>query len=1098
MKRLFVIFAVILLMAGSAWGAAPRAVDDAPIATNLVGFGTGTLGAYGATNSPVIFVVTDLTNGNDAPGDSTRNGVAVKTGSFREFVNYTPAANTGKVCIFEVGGTIDMGQAYVIIDDPYVSILGATAPSPGITIKEAIFEIRDHDVFVSHVKFRPGAESGWANCDNVDGLSLNSSTSEVYNVVIDHCSVSWAIDENIQVYAETNDLHDITISNTLSSEALYNVACHSDSPRGMGLLIDTGVTDITLYRNLLANNSDRNPHMKNVDDYQIINNVIYNSSTRGIKLISSNSTTQEGTIRGNVAKKGPNSGSSADFGVWESTTSPTLDSGDSIYVNDLLCYEDSNDYSAAASPVTDCIDDVTDTSWVEESEPANVTVTSNPFTITVSASTSMLDSAHADYLLDTVGARPNNRDAIDTHVINDVINGTGSYINSQTGAFTSWPTGTGSNDFDTGALALPASPHTDSGNGYTNLEVWAQGFADDLQNDPPFEPPGDNIDWSTDVNVVAVWDFDNAATDEIGSQDLTAVNTPTYGSTTPPEGTYYAILDDTSKQIFTIPDASLDAGYPFKNGDATKDATIAVWFYIESLLGGGEEYTLYSKHDDTGKASVRLYIDEDENLEAEIGYNSGDSAAVIVHASTLSVQTWYLGALTIDSSETAICLYVYDTDGNEVGTSISDTATLSGETLNAEDAPVVIGAHSYAGGQTEELEPDGDTYANWTKSAGETSYTLVDDPSGSPTDAEYISTATDYLREMWTFDDTATSSGQLISALRLYGRYKVASGTQSVRGYIVDDTEGDAFSWAETSFTDSYIEFATDPQASAAWTSANIDSYGFGFRTADIDDTVTISNAWLIVYFSLGSDYGDLYIDEVVVAKDVMSEAEIAAIAGGTYSEPGSTITAATVTATTHSTAGETFDITLTFSENTYAVGCTPVLTGETAETDLTFTCQGGSASWVCTSDPLTAGMRTTTLAFVGADLVCSGGTVEDSGSNAATLTLPAITNTAVVAVPGAWTIPSGYADYAALLTAHGYLIGNDTIEVFDNANITITDEDGTENNPIVIYLRAGYSGTLDLNSNDYITVYYHPSATISNSGGTAVTATPFNGAAGL
>ena len=81
-------------------------------------------------------------------------------------------------------------------------------------------------------------------------------------------------------------------------------------------------------------------------------------------------------------------------------------------------------------------------------------------------------------------------------------------------------------------------------------------------------------------------------------------------------------------------------------------------------------------------------------------------------------------------------------------------------------------------------------------------------------------------------------------------------------------------------------------------------------------------------------------------------------------------------------------------------------------------------------------------------------------------------------------------------LKRHGYLIGNDTIEIFDNANITITDEDGTVNNPIVIYLRAAYSGTLDLNTNDYFTVYAHPSATVSNSGGTEATVKKFNGAA--
>ena len=67
-----------------------------------------------------------------------------------------------------------------------------------------------------------------------------------------------------------------------------------------------------------------------------------------------------------------------------------------------------------------------------------------------------------------------------------------------------------------------------------------------------------------------------------------------------------------------------------------------------------------------------------------------------------------------------------------------------------------------------------------------------------------------------------------------------------------------------------------------------------------------------------------------------------------------------------------------------------------------------------------------------------------------------------------------------------------------DKANITITDEDGTENNPIVWYFRAGYSGTFDLGSNDDITAYMHPSgiANVANADGTRVTIIPFNGAA--
>ncbi len=86
---------------------APSAAWGLDVIPGLKGFGTDTRAAYGATNDPVIFIVTDLSTNNGTPGDSTRNGTAVKTGSFLEAINYNPPANTGKIILFEVSGTIN-------------------------------------------------------------------------------------------------------------------------------------------------------------------------------------------------------------------------------------------------------------------------------------------------------------------------------------------------------------------------------------------------------------------------------------------------------------------------------------------------------------------------------------------------------------------------------------------------------------------------------------------------------------------------------------------------------------------------------------------------------------------------------------------------------------------------------------------------------------------------------------------------------------------------------------------------------------------------------------------------------------------------------
>ena len=217
----------------------------------------------------------------------------------------------------------------------------------------------------------------------------------------------------------------------------------------------------------------------------------------------------------------------------------------------------------------------------------------------------------------------------------------------------------------------------------------------------------------------------------------------------------------------------------------------------------------------------------------------------------------------------------------------------------------------------------------------------------------------------------------------------------------------------------------------------------------------------------------------------------------GTYSFTDATTTptfdSVSGAATTYSTAQI---IPLTSTNNVSATveeGGTPSFIVETGAPDAVCSYQYKNPAnalqmyWGC---ELTAGMRTLDLDFSSASIELNGTTITNSndGVTNATLTLPAsIDNTTVIAVPGSWNIPNDYATYADLLTAVGYLIGDDAIRVLSNADITITDEDGTSGHPIMIYLREGYSGVLDLNHNDYYTIYASVSANIINTDGTDV-----------
>jgi pectate lyase len=108
-------------------------------------------------------------------------------GSLREALE----AKGPRIVVFEVGGLIDLGEKTLKVTEPYVTIAGQTAPSPGITlIRGKGLAITTHDVIVQHLRVRTGdaghpKASGWST----DGVRTEDGA---YDVIIDHCSLYWA------------------------------------------------------------------------------------------------------------------------------------------------------------------------------------------------------------------------------------------------------------------------------------------------------------------------------------------------------------------------------------------------------------------------------------------------------------------------------------------------------------------------------------------------------------------------------------------------------------------------------------------------------------------------------------------------------------------------------------------------------------------------------------------------------------------------------------------------------------------------------------------------------------------------------------------
>ena len=108
------------------------------------GWGMDTRAAYGGGSDPVIYKVTNLNN--------------TGAGSLRACIE----ASGPRICIFEVSGNIDWaGGNTVYIYNPYLTVAGSTAPSPGIQIINGRVGFATHDVVWSHTRI-------WAN-DNQAG-----------------------------------------------------------------------------------------------------------------------------------------------------------------------------------------------------------------------------------------------------------------------------------------------------------------------------------------------------------------------------------------------------------------------------------------------------------------------------------------------------------------------------------------------------------------------------------------------------------------------------------------------------------------------------------------------------------------------------------------------------------------------------------------------------------------------------------------------------------------------------------------------------------------------------------------------------------------
>lgn len=239
------------------WSDSPDDLPQAPIPAFPGAEGGGRY-AFGGRGGR-IFVVTSLAD--DGPG------------TLREACE----AGGARMVVFNVAGEIRL-QRPVHVRAPYITIAGQTAPGDGVVITGHTLHIDTHDVVLRHLRFRRGATDVACRDDACGGNGIG-------NIIYDHCSASWGLDEVMSMYRHVYARDEqgrgrklptvnITIQDCIFAEALdlYN--------HGFGASI--GGHNTLFVRNLFANNISRNPSIAMNGDFNFVNNVLYNWWNRSV------------------------------------------------------------------------------------------------------------------------------------------------------------------------------------------------------------------------------------------------------------------------------------------------------------------------------------------------------------------------------------------------------------------------------------------------------------------------------------------------------------------------------------------------------------------------------------------------------------------------------------------------------------------------------------------------------------------------------------------------------------------------------------------------------------------------------------------------
>jgi len=414
-----------------------------PAFPSAEGYGKNATGGRGGD----VYFVTNL---NDSGAGSLRTALQ---------------ASGARTVIFRVGGTIDL-KSSIQITNSNVTIAGETAPGGGITLRNnfafsgALLFLNKsvNDVIIRNIRLRsgPGINDGNPNfepeVDNHSGSGLMIGSGA--NIIIDSCSVSWATNENIQIWNNQpgRDLENVTIQNCIVSEGIggspRDPNAHSwGQSHGLltgntwvkGSALQTKISRISIIDNLFALNTWRNPYLKSdgpqTSYFQMANNVIYGWQSYGGAILGSPENNVASTIK-----------ISALNNYFKTSPETILDKKEFKVYDGAQIWAKGN---IGPSRPTNDLDE-----WVIFSDLKSNSKSSSP----INVPNTTLVSANDAYnnVLQNVGTTVPLRDSVDDRVIEYVQSGTGNNIRLGNNSRVNWPSlarGTAYTDADNDGMA---------------------------------------------------------------------------------------------------------------------------------------------------------------------------------------------------------------------------------------------------------------------------------------------------------------------------------------------------------------------------------------------------------------------------------------------------------------------------------------------------------------------------------------------------------------------------------------------------------------------------------------------------------------------